>query len=192
MSGRVELDFHVLRRRDVPSSDSWGSLGPCTAWLQSQLHAFVQRHSADLLIDNLLGPSGAWGRPQHVVEHIRDLIESGWIEVAEYSPSRASDFHTPGVEEAAVELWELLPPEDSTQFPEPTHEESEYTADPATTAQISTLVAAAKSGTSFCEVCVAEPTPEPNKRLPDPATAAQISALVGAAKYGASLCEVCT
>lgn len=189
MSGRVELDFHVLRRLDTPNVDS--TRRSPIAWLEAELQAFVERYSADRLYDTLIAPRDAWRRPRDVVECIRRLIDAGWIEVVEGSLARGSWGQTPDVLQDAVELRDLIAvgPPDPVD-PEPTHKAS-ADPDPATAAQITTLIQAANVGAPFCEICANAPPPKPATTGPDPVAAAQVATLLAAADSGAAFCEVC-
>lgn len=194
MSRRIELDFHVLRRRVFPNVDNERTAGPNIEWLESQLHAFVAKHSADVLFESLLDASGAWHRPNDVVESVRRLIEGGWIEVTALSLGGGLPLQAPDAEREIIELRELvtLRPAD----PEPTPEPSDSTPDPTTAAQVAALIAAAEAGHLFCEVCAAgstkaEEAPRARQPAVDPVAAAQVANLVAAAQSGASFCEIC-
>lgn len=185
MSRRVELDFHVLRQRDSPSCEHWRSAEHSVAWLQSQLDEYVERHSAEALFDSLVKGLDGWGRPHDVVVRVRELIEVGWIDVQPRSFSASAAGQTSSVLEEAVSISELVPEE------EPSAVDPEGPADPVAANQVATLLAAARSGTPFCEVCTAEPPARAAVDSTKPTSAAQVAVLLAAAESGAPFCEVC-
>ncbi len=156
MNKKVELTFHVLRRLDFPSLGGGRSVGPDIPWLRSELREFIERRSADALFDNLLGQTDACGRSEDLVEHIRELVASGWVEVSLRPFANGMANLRTSVVDDVTELVSLALPEEVVEM-SPESAREPIAASAGDTAQVSALIAAARFAIPFCEICAAEP-----------------------------------
>lgn len=150
MSRRVELGAHVLRRRDFPSTEDWARDRSRIQGLQSELYTYVGRFSADELSERLEVSNSPWEGTGDAVERVLQLIEAGWVSVESRPCFAGWAGQAVGVVDEAVDLSDLIPPE-----PLPAVEAApmHVATDSVTAAQVLTLLAAAKTGSPFCEIC---------------------------------------